>query len=96
VPPACPLVHQDTTHLTALDLQAQLVRGLLLVVGGQRPVGLPSEPAGRVLADQVDQLATLDLAQPTGPAWAGPITEPVHTVLAEAVQPLPHGLGVAA
>ena len=63
---------------------------------GQGAVGLPDQPAGRVLADQGDQLATLGLVEPAWPTRAGSVTEPVDTVGVEAVQPLPHGLGVTA
>src|SRR4029453_17534060 len=47
-------------------------------------------------ADQGDQLATLGLVEPAWPTRPGSVTEPVNTVGVEAVQPLPHGLGVTA
>src|SRR4029453_10385231 len=62
----------------------------------QGAVGLPDQPTGRVLADQGDQLATLGLVEPAWPTRPGSVTEPVNTVGVEAVQPLPHGLGVTA
>jgi len=107
VPPACPLLQQDATDLTALDSDPQLVggldqriqrphTGLLGVDRSQGAVGLPDQPAGRVLADQGDQLATLGLVEPAWPTRPGSVTEPVDTVGVEAVQPLPHGLGVTA
>src|ERR671912_599372 len=70
--------------------------GLLGVDRSQGPVGLPDQPTGRVLADQGDQLATLGLVEPAWPTGPGSVTEPVDTVVVEAVQPLPHGLGVTA
>src|SRR5512133_2587598 len=57
---------------------------------------LPGQPTGRVLADQGDQLATLGLVEPAWPTRPGSVTKPVDTVGVEAVQPLPHGLGVTA
>src|SRR5215216_2639724 len=102
-----PLLQQDATDLTALDSDPQLVGGLdqriqrphpglLGVDPSQGVVGLPDQPAGRVLADQGDQLATLGLVEPAWPTRPGSVTEPVDTVGVEAVQPLPHGLGVTA
>src|SRR4029450_6637085 len=67
--------------------------------GGRPPpgaVGLPDQPAGRVLADQGDQLATLGLVEPAWPTRPGAVTEPVQRLGVEAVPPLPPGLGVTA
>jgi hypothetical protein len=105
VPPARPLLQQDPADLTALDGDPQLVGGLdqriqrpharlLGVDRSQGPVGLPDQPAGRVLADQGDQLATLGLVEPAWPTGPGSVTKPVDTVGVEAVQPLPHGLSL--
>jgi len=55
--------------------------GLLGVDRSQGAVGLPDQPAGRVLADQGDQLATLGLVEPAWPTRPGSATEPVDTVV---------------
>src|SRR5215207_1337683 len=104
---SAPLGQQDPADLTALDGHPQLVgrldqriqrphTGLLGVDRSQGPVGLPDQPTGRVLADQGDQLATLGLVEPAWPTGPGSVTKPVDTMVVEAVQPLPHGLGVTA
>jgi hypothetical protein len=105
-PPARPLGQQDAADLAAADGDAQLVGGLdhgvqgplgrlLLVLGGKGPVGLPDQPTRWSLADQGDELPALGLAQPAWPARSGQVAESAHAVGVAAVQPLPHGLGVA-
>jgi hypothetical protein len=76
-------------------IQGPLCR-LLLVIGGKRPIGLADQPAAWLLADQGDELPPLGLAQPPRPTRPRQVAEPVHALVVEAVQPLPHGLGVAA
>ena len=49
----------------------------------------------RVAADQTDDLASLGLVQAAGATRARPVTESLDTLGVEAVQPLPHGLGMA-
>jgi hypothetical protein len=106
VPPTRALGQQDPAHLAALYLNAQLVGGLdqrvqgplrrlLLVFGGKGAVRLPGEPARRVAADQTDNLASLGLVQAAGATRARPVTESLDTLGVKAVQPLPHGLGMA-
>src|SRR4029453_6366314 len=100
MPPACPLLQQDATDLTALDRDPQLVgvldqrieRPHTGLLGAARRQGAVRPPA-RARGDQGDSRARLGVAERACPTRPGPVTEPADTVGVEAVQPLPPGLG---